>query len=284
VDLGVDHISDRMVAVGVDASPESLAAARYAVHEASLRGLDLVLVHAFEPPSVSVPVEQAIFDAYRQGAETVVTEIAAQLVVPSHMRINSLVVEDLAAPLLLRVAKQVPLLAVGQDHISWTERLMFGRVASQVAQKSSCPVVVVPGSWQAPRTGLRHPVVVALDGDSLGSAVLQMAFERADALRTGLVALHAAPYGSGEREIASQAANLTELLAGWKQDYPGVAVDSLVVLGDEDANLLQWSKSAAVLVVERPHRHWWNPTANAVIRTVLRHTQCPLIIVPQQRS
>jgi len=282
--LDVDQIGERMVAVGVEASPESVAAARYAVHTASDRNLDVVLVHAYELPSVSVPLEPEILDMYQEAAHNVVRDITAQLVVPGHMSVASYVREGFPDALLLRVAERVPFLVVGQDHLTWGERLLFGQVAAQVAQKSACPVVVVPGNWRAPSTGPGHPVVVALEGDTSAAAALRIAFEQADLLRTGLLALHASPSGSQEAEIASQAANLTEMLAGWKQDYPGVTVDRLVVLGDEDANLVQWSQSAAVLVVERPERHWWKPWAHSVIGAVLKRTQCPLIVTPRQRA
>lgn len=83
-----------------------------------------------------------------------------------------------------------------------------------------------------------------------------------------MTALHASPYGSRQDEVAEEAASLTERLAGWKQDHPGVSMDSLVLLDDEDANLLQWSRSAAVVVVERPRRHWWNSWTHSVVGEV----------------
>ena len=282
MDLGDDQLDSGLVAAGVDGSAESLAAARYAVRAASDRGADLLLVHAYEMPSVSVPVGYDILDDFRQRARQLVADVAAQLVVPSNMRIESLIQEDLPAPLLLRVAQRVPFLAVGQDHLTWGERLMFGRVASQVAERSDCPVAVVPGGWRVTKTSAHHPVVVALEGTSPARAALQTAFEQAVLLRTGLVALHAAPHGAPAPEVARQRASQAELLAGWKEDYPDVTVESLIVLGDQDANLLRWSKTAAILVLGRPHRHWWNPWTHSVASAVLKQTHCPLIIVPQQ--
>jgi nucleotide-binding universal stress UspA family protein len=280
--MDLDQLDSGLVAVGVDGSAESLAAARYAVRAASDRGADLLLVHAYEMPSVSVPVEHEILDDFRQRARQLVADVAAKLVVPSNMRIESLIQEDLPAPLLLRVAQRVPFLAVGQDHLTWGERLMFGRVASQVAERSDCPVAVVPGGWRATKTSAHHPVVVALEGTSPARSALQIAFEQAVLLGTGLVALHAAPHGAPATEVARQRAGQAELLAGWREDYPDVTVESLIVLGDQDANLLRWSKTAAILVLERPHRHWWNPWTHSVASAVLKQTHCPLIIVPQQ--
>jgi nucleotide-binding universal stress UspA family protein len=280
MDLDSDQFAGRMVAAGVDGSPESVAAARYAVQAASRQGLDLLLVHAYELPQIDVPVDPAILDACHESARQLVAELAAQLIVPSTMRIHTVIEPELPIGLLLWAAQRVQLLVVGQDHLTWGERLMFGRVASQVAQKSNCLVAVVPGRWQESQPGSDHPVVVALHEDSSAQAALRTAFEQAELLGTGLMALHAAPGHARQTKIAEQEASLTEQLAGWKQDYPGVNVDSAVVAGDESASLLQWSESAAVLVVERPQRLWWISWTNSVEGSLFTQTQCPLIVVP----
>jgi nucleotide-binding universal stress UspA family protein len=284
MDFDSDQFEERIVAVGVEGSAESVAAARYAVQAASQRGFDLLLVHAYDLPSVHVPVDSALLDAFQESAHRLVANVAAQLVVPSTMRIQTSIQPALSTELLLLVARRVPLLVVGQDHLTWGERMTFGRVASQVAQRSNCPVVVVPGSWRESPAGSDHPVVVALHEDSSAAAALRLAFEQAELLDTWLMALLAAPGRSHQTKIADEAASLTEQLAGWKQDYPGVRVKSEVVVGEEDASLLQWSKSAAVLVVERPHRHWWNSWTHSVVGSVLQQTQCPLIVVPHEHD
>jgi nucleotide-binding universal stress UspA family protein len=280
MDLDDDQFGERIMAVGVDGSPESVAAARYAVQAASQRGFDLLLVHAYDLPSVHVPVDSALLNAFHESADRLVANVAAQLVVPSTMRIQTAVQPALPTELLVVVSRRVPLLVVGQDHLTWGKRLMFGRVASQVAQRSECPVVVVPGGWRESPAGSDHPVVVALHEDSSAQAALRLAFEQANLLGTGLTALHAASGRSHQTKIAEQAASMTEQLAGWKQDYPGVKVDSEVVVGEEDASLLQWSRSAAVLVVERPQPHWWNSWTHSVVGAVLKQTHCPLVVVP----
>jgi hypothetical protein len=98
------------------------------------------------------------------------------------------------------------------------------------------------------------------------------------------VALYVTPYRSHQADIDERTAILTELLAGWKQGYPDVNVDVLVVRGDEEESLVRWSNSAAAVVVERPHRHWWNPWTHSMIGTVLSRTHCPLIIVPKDST
>lgn len=284
METNVDRLSDHVVAVGVDESTESVAAARYAVRAASERGLDVLLVHAYLQPNFTVPVDQRILDASREPGDELVRQVAAQLVVPSTMQILAEVQPQMPAALLLDVARRVRLLVLGQDHPTWDKRLLFGRVAAQVAQRSKCPVVVVPSGWRASSTDHHHPVVIALEGTSPARVALRLAFEHAVAEGSRLVALHVTPYRSHQSDVEEQTASLTEMLAGWKQDYPGVQVDVLVVRGDEEESLLRWSNSAAAVVVERPHRHWWNPWTHSAIGTVLSRTHCPLIIVPEDSA
>jgi nucleotide-binding universal stress UspA family protein len=276
------ELSDQVVAVGVDGSPESLAAARYAVRAADFRGLNLLMVHAYELPPLDVPMDQGFLDASHQAARSLMTDVAAQLVVPRQMRIDTVVQPDAPVVLLEDVSRTVPLLVVGQDHLGWGERLAFGAVASHVGQKAQCPVVVVPGGWQAPSTADRHPVVVALDEDTPRDPLLTAAFQEAEFLHTGVVVLHASPYRKGEPSgVEAEEASLTEQLAGWKQDHPDVSVQAMVVSGDADANLVEWSRFAAVLVLGRRKRHGWSHWTHAVLRAVVKQTHSPLMVVPE---
>jgi nucleotide-binding universal stress UspA family protein len=284
MEIDFDHQNERVVAVGVDEAPESAAAARYAVQAANNRRLHLLLVHAYLTPNFTIPVDQRTLDASREPAERLVRHVAAQLDLPTTMRILAEVQPRTPASLLLEVAHRVPLLVVGQDHPTWDKRLLFGRVAAYVAQRSDCPVAVVPSGWRVISTGSHHPVVIALEGTSPSRPALHFAFEQAVAEGSRLVALHVTPYRSHQADIDELTAILTELLASWKQDYPDVNADVLVVRGDEEESLVRWSNSAAAVVVERPHRHWWNPWTHSMIGTVLSRTHCPLIIVPKDST
>src|SRR5215203_3440380 len=258
------ELNDQVVAVGVDGSPEALAAARYAVRAADFRGLNLLMVHAYELPPLDVPMDQGILEACHQAARNLMADVAAQLVVPPHMRIDTVVQPDSPVVLLDDVSRTVPLLVVGQDHLGWGERLTFGAVASHVGQKAQCPVVV------------------ALDEDTPRDAVLTAAFKEAEFLRTDLVVLHASPYRKGGPSgLEAEEASLVEQLAGWKQDHPDVSVKATVVSGDADANLVKWSRFAAVLVLGRRKRHGWSHWTHAVLRAVVKQTHSPLMVVPE---
>jgi nucleotide-binding universal stress UspA family protein len=172
------------------------------------------------------------------------------------------------------------MLVLGRDHVSWGERVFRGAVTSQVARRVSCPVVVVPGGWHAGHVGNPPPVVVALDTQTSAEPALGLAFLEAQLRHTRLVVLHAEPIGASARVVVAAGLDLAALLATWKQDHPEVSVSTAMVPGDPDARLVRWSRSAAVLVVGRPHHAAWGAWTHSVARHVMQQTRCPLIIAP----
>jgi nucleotide-binding universal stress UspA family protein len=65
------------VVAGVDASAESLAAAHYAVSAAELRGGDVVLVHAFKPPSGRAADKESALPTAQKKADKLLTAVSA---------------------------------------------------------------------------------------------------------------------------------------------------------------------------------------------------------------
>lgn len=134
-------------------------------------------------------------------------------------------------------------------------RLLTGAVASRVAGRVVCPLVVVPGSWRARQAAPRQPVVVALDAETAAEPALKAAFEEARLRDTRLVVLHSEPISAPAREVDAARFDISVVLSRWKQDNPDVAISTAIVAGDTDTPLIRWSKSAAALVVGRPHEH-----------------------------
>jgi nucleotide-binding universal stress UspA family protein len=275
---------DTTLVVGVDASAESLAAARYAVAAAEMRGGEVVLVHAFRAPSAKSADTDAMLSADRTKAEELLATVASQLVIPPAVPVDMRAQPGDAVAVLKESAHHAAMLVLGRDRVSWGERLFMGAVASQVASHVACPVVVVPGGWQARHAWPRQPVVVALDGETRAEPALKVAFAEARLRDARLVVLHAEPLGASAREVDAARFDLGVLLARWKQDNADVAISTAIVAGDPDAQLLRWSKSAAVLVVGRPHEHRWGSWMRSVARSVMRQTRCPLIVAPYATS
>ena len=266
------------VAVGVDGSPEAVAAARWAVEAARLRHLDMVVVSAYQVASTpGLTAESAA--ASRNAADHLVTDVLSQLNVPPSMKVGALV--ELASPITLlgRVSETAALLVIGSHHFNLVDQLLTGPVASPVAAKADCPVVVIPGAWRWTAADTR-PVVVALDGQTPATAALDFAFAEAELRRCGVIALHAFP-PRDESPDQRQRATIAEVLAGHEQGHPDIAVRALFVPGEPEDAIIEQSFSAAMIVVGRPHRHRLGSWTRSVAKAVLDHTRCPLVVVPR---
>jgi nucleotide-binding universal stress UspA family protein len=270
-----------LVVAGVDASAESLAAAHYAVKAAELRGGEVVLVHAFKPPSTRVgDKEQALSEA-RMVAERLLAAIVAQLVIPPRVRVSMKAEPADAVEAVEKYAHEAAMLVLGRDNVSWIERLFLGAVTSRVVDQIPCPLVVVPGNWRSRYARPRLPVIVALDLDTAPEPALQLAFEEARLRDARLVVLHAQPTSASDQEADAAQFDLDSVLAEWQQNHPEVAVSTSIVSGDADDQLVRWSRWAAVLIVGHPHRRSWEDWTRSVARAVMRQTHGALMVAPE---
>ena len=270
-----------LVVAGVDASAESLAAAHYAVTAAELRGGDVLLVHAFPPPSARAPDTEAAFSTARTAAKKLLAAVTAQLVVPAQVTVHGRAEPDDAVTVLEASAGRAAMLVLGRDDVSWFERLFMGAVTSQIVGHVACPVVVVPGNWRARHASPRLPGIVALDGETAPEPALGLAFEEARLRDARLIVLHAQPMSASARGRTAARLDLEGVLAEWEQDHPDVAISNQIVFGDPDAQLVRWSRSAGVLVVGHPQQRRWGPWTRSVAHSVMKQTHCPLIVAPQ---
>jgi hypothetical protein len=210
----------------------------------------------------------ATLSAAHAAAEKLLATVAGQLAMSPRVQVHTLVEPGDATAVLESAARQGEMLVLGRDDVSWGERVLRGAVTSQVARRVACSLVVVPRGWHTGHVGEHLPVVAALDGETSAESVLGVAFREAQLRRTRLVVLHTEPIGTSARAVAAAEFDLTVLLAGWKQDHPHVTVSTTLVSGDPDAQLVRWSRSAAVFVVGRPHQSGWGSWVRSVAEPV----------------
>ena len=138
------------VVVGVDGSPGSLAALRWAVREASLRKLALHAVTAWE-----FPVESTFGDDGTLGERHPV--IAAEKILASALAETGVEADDETittepvnghpAEVLMRMAESAELLVVGSRGHGSIFGAPLGSISHYVAAHAACPVVGI----KAPR-------------------------------------------------------------------------------------------------------------------------------------
>ncbi len=137
------------IVVGVDGSPESHEALRWAVREARLRGATLRVVHAWlmpvafagGAPGFALPVTHTEFE--QDGRRVLNEALAAAADEVAGVELERQVVEGSAARCLVRAAEGADLLVVGSRGHGGFAGLLLGSVGQQCAHHAPCPVVIV---------------------------------------------------------------------------------------------------------------------------------------------
>ncbi|MFI9201620.1 universal stress protein [Streptomyces sp. NPDC053048] len=285
------------IMVGLDGSPESLAAALWASDEAERRGLGLRLLHAWillagEPSTGLPPGEDQNYWAKR------ILRAAATAVYERHHDLS--VTEDLVAEepetALLGAAEESTMVVLGSRGLDRLASFFLGDISLQVAGRAERPVVLVratgTGGQPAPAVGAADVVAgVSLHGPC--DSVLEFAFEAAAARDASLRVLHGcplpvqayAPWGVDPDvagEISKEAEErLSAAVRPWRDRYPRVAVTSTVRLGSAARAAPEAADGAALLVVGRRRHHPpVAPRLGNVAQACVHHAACPVAVVP----
>ncbi|CAM5344672.1 universal stress protein [Streptomyces sp. PAN_FS17] len=284
-----------IVTVGLDGSPESLAAARWAADEAQKRKLTLHLLHAWpllapEPTDVPSEVDQNYWA--KRLVHTAEAELHARH--PGMSIVADLVAED-AQDALLRAASESEMIVLGSRGLEPVESYFLGDVSMPVVARAERPVVLVraeaaqEGAPSAPASR----VVVALKLHASSDDLLDFAFHTAAARGVPLVAVHGrsvplharVPWGvdHGVTEEMTKDAHkeLSKALRPWREKYPQVEVADTVHLASPAKAVVRAAEGAELLVVgRRAHRHGLAPHLGPVAQAAIHHGSCPVAVVP----
>ncbi len=130
------------VVVGVDGSPHSDAALRWALRDAEKHGGQVTAVFAWQVPFSSFP---GLYDREaleKASKEFVIEKVSAVAPKPS-VPLLPLVAEGEAAESLLAAAKDADILVLGTRGRSHLAGLLLGSVSQICAAAARCPVVLV---------------------------------------------------------------------------------------------------------------------------------------------
>ncbi|MFI5797894.1 universal stress protein [Streptomyces sp. NPDC051677] len=299
------------ITVGLDGSPESLAAADWAAREATQREAPLCLVHARDSlGSLYTPFMGAsapgVLEAQRDWAAHLLREAQSRLT-ERHpdLRITARQAEDEAVPALLAATEDTELLVLGSRGLGTVAGFVVGSVALAVVARTERPVVLVRAGEHAEDEHLPdatgavssntpyRDVVLGLDLEEPGDAVVEFAFEAARRRAAGLRVVHgwnpAAVYGYGavldsglNAELAEETRHgLSDLLRPWNDKFPGVEVRAQAVVGSAGRHLVHASRDASLVVVGRKRNHALvGGRIGPVTHAVLQHASVPVAVVP----
>ncbi|WP_405885404.1 universal stress protein [Streptomyces sp. NBC_01136] len=288
---------ESVVTVGLDGSPESLAAAHWAADEAERRKFTLRLLHAWpllvpEPTRIPAEVDQNYW------AKRIVHNARAELQArhPGLSIVGNLVADD-AQNALLQAASESDMTVLGSRGLGAVGSYFLGDISMPVVARAERPVVLVraetreAGPPSGPHTA--RGVVVALKLHGPCDDLLEFAFGTAAARGVPLRAVHGrslplharVPWGTDHaiaEEITQDAQkHLSQALRPWREKFPGVEVVESIALESPAKAVIQAADGAGLLVVgRRTHRPGPAPRLGPVAQAAAHHARCPVAVVP----
>ncbi|KOU77415.1 stress-inducible protein [Streptomyces sp. MMG1533] len=288
---------ERVLTVGLDGSPESLAAAHWAADEAQRRKLTLRLLHAWpllapEPTNIPSEIDQNYWA--KKLVHNAQTELQAHH--PGLTVVGNLVADD-AQDALIRAAAESEMLVLGSRGLSPVESYFLGDISMSVVASAERPVVLVRADQgaerpSAPASGAAGGVVVALKLHGPCDDLLEFAFTTAAARGEPLRAVHGrgipihayAPWGVDHtvtREIVQDAQkHLSQALRPWREKFPGVAVTDVIRLESPARVVMEAAERAELLIVGRRTHHAPAPHLGPVCQAAVHHARCPVAVIP----
>ena len=281
------------IVVGVDGSPASKVALRWAADEATVRGVGLEIIYAWGSHHLLSPdvghIDQAPFELEgRAILDDAVASLSGRTAVPPD--VSAVLAEDDAATALLRVAADAALLVVGSRGRGGFTGLLLGSVSQRCVDHAPCPVAVITPTWE----GTPHErVVVGVDGSDSSYGALHWAIDEAARREAQLDVVNAygfhqypSPYGPivavdpGQMEKSSKAI-LDEMVAGaFGSSGPPAAVELICASLTPAPALLESAKGADLLVVgSRGRGSFRGLLLGSVSQQCVHHAPCPVVVV-----
>ncbi len=149
--MGHQNSSGKRIVVGIDGSPGSRAALRWAHDEAELTGASVTAVIAWAPSAMTVGA------GLPPRIPDLTPDIAARDLLSSTVRsvygtdgglVEQRVEHGSPARVLIDLSDEADLVVVGGSGKGGFAGLTLGSVSQQVAQHSHCPVVVLPAGTE----------------------------------------------------------------------------------------------------------------------------------------
>ncbi|RFA12990.1 hypothetical protein B7R21_09085 [Subtercola boreus] len=296
------------IVVGVDGSPSSVEALRYAGELAGRRGLALRALITWAYPISYSPFPGTF--SPREDAEgrlsAAIREVFGDTPPDGY---EQQVVEGSAARVLIGESATAELLVVGSRGLGGFAGLLLGSVSSQCAEHAHCPVAVFHAPRAAtghgsrtdaePQPGERDVVVVGHDGSMNADRALQWALRAAEDLGCGVEIVRTWSIDRIPRQFSEEFGSVPsfdEVTARVQRDlvaetavfltsHPAVVVTHRAALSQPASELLARSAHARLLVLgSRGHGGFAGLLLGSVSTECAAHATCPVVVIPPESN
>jgi nucleotide-binding universal stress UspA family protein len=204
-------------------------------------------------------------------------------------------VESLAGPtagILVEKSQSAELVVIGSRGLGSVTSAVLGSTVSHVASHAHCPVAVIQAQG-----AVDGPVVVGVDGSAESEELVGWAFDHASRHGLALEVLHAyaipvypgvVPYVPPV-EITQATSEFEqrvtrEVLAGWQEKYPDVAVSTSVLHGRPAPALIEASARASLTVVGSHGRGaFLGMLLGSTSQSLLHHAKGSVVVLRHRR-
>lgn len=279
------------IVVGVDGSPESRHALRWAADRAEHTGQPLHIMHAKGvSPLGWGRIEQS------EPLDTVCEQALGIIAHHEAVRVSSSQPRQLPINALFEASTRAAEVVIGTRGTGVVRGAVLGSVTTELAAIAACPVTVVRAApTDRQRVG---PVVVGVDARPDGAAALDFAFAQADRRHVTLRATLCwrpekwrfvqgvpTPVMNTLAARRHQLEVLRRAVAGPAARHPHVYVETVLATAPAAEALAASSADASLLVVgTRGHHGMGGLLLGSVSQGVMRRAQCPVAIVRSTRD
>jgi nucleotide-binding universal stress UspA family protein len=281
------------IVVGVDGSPESEAALRWAADEAVMRHVSITLMHVIAPVVVTWPVRylQSSYNEWQEDNARRVIEQAQKTLLTAigdatPPAVRTEVIHGGVALELISASHNAQMVVVGSRGLGTIGGALLGSVSRGLVNHARCPVAVTHAEGMSVPDS-SSPVLLGVDGSPASEGATALAFDEASRRGVGLVALHAwsdvgvfpvlevdwDAYEQEGREL------LAQRLAGWQEQYPDVDVQRRIVCDRPARWLIDEAKKAQLVVVGSRGRGGFKGMLLGSVSTAVAESAAPPVIV-----
>jgi len=242
----MDNAADaRPVVVGIDGSRAAIAAAVWAVTEASERDVPLRLVYATGSTRPSSAPYEANDIEFEYGETSLRAASAAVEETGTKVKVETEILWGAIEDALIEESRSAAVVCVGSVGIGWVARRVLGSTAAAVAEKAACTVVVVRYPAPTEPADASGVIVVGVDDRPGNDRIVTRALEEARLRKAPLRAV-----GTWSSQLSGVSPDeLERRVADWRRRHPEVDIQPVTTAGGLLEHLVENRDRAVDLVV-----------------------------------